>query len=791
MNTFWQDIRYGYRILAKNPGFTAVVIVILAVAIGANTAIFSVVNTVMLRPLPYEDSDRIVTFRMRTQEKPWVGTYYRDLSLWREQAGVFEALAGSSGGWFYITGIDRPHETWAREVSANFFALLRVRPLLGRGFLPEEEQSGSDPVVVVGERFWREHLSGNSDAIGKILVLNGQGRTIVGIMPEFPFGSSQSSSQSLYLPLVAKPDDSVHLLGRLKKGVTLEQARAAMAVVAKRQQELDPQKNAGLTIGVDRLLDSTLEGHRRLPLLLWGAAGLVLLIACSNVANLFLARAATRQREMAMRIALGAARTRVMRQMLTESLLVSLAAAMVGLLLAFVLVKGLVGLCPADIPRLNETRIDVSVLLFTLGISVLTGLLFGVMPAWRASDVRTGQMLKETAVQSSSGRRWRHVNGGLVVSQISLSLILLMGAGLLTRSLLALQSVDLGFRPENVVAMQIKLPDAKYPERHQRQAFFATLLERVRALPGGRSAAQMDWLFDMSHSESMSTAVSVPGSTVVSSEPQEVQWARVSTGFFETMGIRLLKGRTFNDRDGIRNVIIDAELARKCFGDADPVGQKIASDIIADHTIIGVVDTTRDFLTPKPGGALYTRTDQSFGMCAVVVRTDGDPLRLAAALRAQVAALDSEQVITKFETVDAKLSSMLAPPRFNMILVGCFAGIALIVAMIGVYGLLHYSATRQTRDIAIRMALGARSGDVLRSVLRTGLKLVLIGVGLGLGGALAVTRVLSSLLYEITPTDPLTFIFVSIVLSIVALLASYLPARRAAKIDPMEALRCE
>jgi predicted permease len=642
-------------------------------------------------------------------------------------------------------------------------------------------------VVVVSEGFWREHLGGNSDAIGKTLVLNGQGRTIVGIMPEFPFGSSQS----LYLPLIAEPEAPAHLLGRLKKGVTLEQARAAMAVVAKRQQELDPQKNAGLTIGVDRLLDSILEGKRRLPLLLWGAAGLVLLIACSNVANLFLARAATRQREMAMRVALGAARTRVMRQMLTESLLVSLAAALVGLLLAFVLVKGLVGLCPADIPRLDETRIDLSVLLFTLGISILTGLLFGVMPAWRASDVRTGQMLKETAVQSSSGRRWRHVNGGLVVSQIALSLILLMAAGLLTRSLLALQSVDLGFRPENVVAMQIKLPDATYSKPHQRQAFFTTLLERIRALPGVRSAAQMDWIFDMSHSESIPTAVSIPGSMTAGSEPQEAQWARVSTDFFETMGIRLLKGRTFNDGDGIRNVIIDAELARRCFGDADPVGQKITCDIAGDHTIIGVVDTTRDFLTPKVGGALYTRTGQSFGTCAVVARTDGDPLRLAAALRAQVAALDSEQVITKFETMDAKLSGMLAPPRFNTILVGLFAGIALIVAMIGVYGLLHYSATQQTRDIAIRMALGARSSDVLGSVLRTGLKLVLIGVGLGIAGALAITRVLSSLLYDITPTDPVTFVLVSIALSAVALLASYIPARRAARIDPMVALRCE
>lgn len=753
MTTLWQDIRYGTRMLAKNPGFTTVVIVILAVGIGANTAIFSVINAVMLRPLPYEDSDRLVTFHPRTQEKPFLGTYYRDLSLWREQEGVFEDAAGYSGGWFYVAGIGQPHEIWAREVSSNLFAMLRSRPLLGRGFLPEEEQPGGPPVIVLSEGFWREHLGADPGAVGKSLVLNGQSYTIVGVMPPgfaFPFGSSQS----LYVPLIAEPDARAHLLGRLKKGVTLDQARAAMAVVARRQEQLDPQKNAGLTIGVERLLDSILEGKRRLPLLLWGAAGLVLLIACSNVANLFLARAVTRQREMAMRVTLGAGRSRVMRQMLTESLLVSLAGGAAGLLLAFVLVKGLVGLCPAKIPRLNEARVDSAVLLFTLGISILTGLLFGVMPAWRASDMRTGQMLKETALQSSSGRRWRHVNGGLVVSQVALSVILLMGAGLLTRSLLALQSIDLGFRADNVIGMQIKLPEVKYHER-------------------------------------LTTTVSVPGSTTGNSESQEAQWASVGPAFFETMGIRLLKGRTFNDQDGIRNAIIDVELARKCFGDVDPVGHKIASDVVGDQTVIGVVDRTRDFLTPRAGGVIYTRTDQGFGLATVLVRTDGDPLRLAAALRAQVAALDSEQVIMELETVSARLSGMLAPPRFNLILVGCFAGIALVVAMIGVYGLLHYSATQQTRDIAIRMALGARTGDVLKSVLRAGLKLVLIGVGIGVAGAFAVTRVLSSLLYDITPTDPLTFVLVSITLSVVALLASYLPARRAAKVDPMVALRYE
>jgi len=809
MGTIWQDIRYGLRMLGRNPGFTAVVVLILAVAIGANTAVFSVINAVLLRPLPYKDSHRLVTLWKQTK---WGerNPSHQDFIFWRGQNQVFELLAGYGRQRFYVTGIDRPHEVWTYGVSCDLFPLLGAEPFLGRRFLPEEEQPGNERVVILSHAFWRDHFGGNPEAIGKTInltsgnmnpdastTLDCRSYTVVGVMPsgfEFPFGRPSP----FWVPLAFVPDRMwpsgrpVLPLARLKEGVTLEQARAAMAIVANRLKQTDSQADTGYTIGVDQLLNKVLKGHRKLLLSLLGAAGFVLLIAASNVANLFLARATVRQREMAMRVALGASRTRVLRQMLTESLVLSVGAGLLGLLLTLMTVKGLVHLCPGDIPRLKETGVDLSVLGFTLGVSMLTGLLFGTVPAWRASDVRVSQTLKEGWGRSGTGRGWRRVHAGLVVSQIGLSLILLVGAALLVRSLIALQRLDLGFRPENVLAVEIRLPQAKYPEPEHCTVFFDELLLRVRALPDVRSAALV--LGDLQlGAMDIDLSFSVPGHPPANpEETPQAKWITASPAFLETMGIRLLKGRTLIDEDGSNMVLVDEHLARKYFPDADPIGQKLSHDGQMVMTIVGVVSTTRDFqTTDPPDGALYMRLRQDYQEMVLLLRTGGDPMRLAGALRAQVAALEKDDVIVRLEPLETTLSGMLAPRRFSMVLLTLFAGIALIVATIGIYGLLQYSTTQQTHDIGIRMALGARRIDVLRAILAHGFKLTLIGIAIGLAGAVALTRILSSLLYDVTPTDPLTLAGVSLVLAAIALLASYLPARRAARIDPMAALRYE
>jgi len=795
MTILWQDIRYGLRTLAKNPGFAFVVVLILAVGIGVNTAVFSVVNAVLFRALPYDEPDRIVRVweGKKQQGISRIGSSHHNIDYWRRNNQVFESIAGMENRRVYVTGLDKSYYVRGMAVSACFFSLMGSEPAFGRAFSPEEEKEGNDQVVVLSHGFWRDRLGGEPGVLGKDLVLDGKPHKIVGVMPA-GFRHSLKRDVPFWIPLVLKTEErsgGTGVVARLKNGVTLEQARAEMVVVETRLMETESQGGSGTTIEVDSFVNDELGGDRTLLRILWGAVGLVLLVACTNAAGLFLVHGSARQKEMAVRTAIGASRGRIMRQMLTEGIVVSLAAGVVGLLLAFWVTKGLVGMCPVDIPRMKETHVDSSVLFFALGVSLLTGLLFSLLPAWRAAGVHLSQIMKGGAKGSVAGGGWRHLRKGLVVTQIGMAMILLMGVGVLVRSLILMQREDLGFQPEGVLVAHVDLPQARYPDSKP-SSFFEQLLRQIQQLPQVQSAAVASGGLDLSTGGGFMDIVIEGRQPADPRDKPMARFKRVSLDFHKTMGMAIVKGRGFTEQDalgtGMPCIIIDETIARKYFQDVDPVGRRISG-----MTIVGVVKTIRDFeeLAPSVNTIYMPAHGNYFMVSDLVVRTAGDPLRLADAVRAQVALLDKELEVQRIYTLKETLASMLAPRRFITILLGLFAQITLILAAVGLYGVIQYSVAQGTRDVGIRMALGATRSNVLVAVLKQGLVVALIGVAAGVAGALAATRVLSSLLYGVSSTDPLTLAAVSLALIAIALLATYLPARRAARIDPMAALRHE
>ena len=812
MRTLWQDLRYGARMLWKKPGFTAIAVLALALGIGANSAIFSVVNTVLLKPLPFENADRLVmVWERRPQQNRNAGPVApADFLDWQSQNQVFERMAASSGQAFNLTGAGEPAQVLAQVVSPGYFQVLGAQAAVGRTLLEEVDQPGGERVAVLSHRLWQRRFSGDPAVVGRAITLDTESYMVVGVMPasfSYPdtdtemWVAPQGRVPGIWLP--GSPDPAtlrgLHYLlvtARLKPGVTIEQAQTEMETIAARLEQQYPDVNTGHTARVVSLHEQLIGDVRPALWVLLAAVGFVLLIACANVANLMLARATARHREMAVRAAMGAGRGRLIRQLLTESALLSLLGGAIGLFLAMWGVDLLVALSPENLPRLNEISVDWRVILFTLGVALLTGFAFGLAPAWQASHLDLNSALKEGGRSATEGFGRRRLRSILVVAEVALCIVLLIGAGLLIRSFWRLTEVRPGFDPENLLTMQLSLPRAKYPAEAQMAAFYDQVLRRLETLPGVESVAAT-WLLPMSGQDA-GRGIEVEGYEPAPNERTNAAFGNVSPGYFRTMRIPLMRGREFaeTDRAGAPGVVVVNEsFARRFFRDQDPVGKRMRMRGNDEPwlTVVGVVgDIRHTGLAAEPRAEMYLSYLQSpVPFMNVVMRTSIDPVSLAPALRREVWAVDADQPVADISTMGQFVSNSIAGRRFNMMLLAVFAGVALLLAAVGLYGVMAYSVIQRTHEIGIRLALGAQARDVLKMIVGQGMLLTLIGTVLGLTAAFALTRLMASLLYGVTATDPLTFAGIPLLLAAVALLATYIPARRAMKVDPMVALRYE
>jgi putative ABC transport system permease protein len=805
MDTLRQDIRYALRRLLKSPGFTIVAVVTLALGIGANTAIFSVVNGVILRPLPYHESDRLVGIYHLSEGRRTAmsGPNFMDV---RKQSETLEDAAAIARGGVVLTGAGDPVRLNGADVSASFFDILRVRPVLGRTFRPEENEPGKTRVAILGYGLWQQRFGASDQILGKRITLDGQPIEVIGVMPK---GFAYPADRVLWQPIEHTPEFLttqraswyINGVGRAKPGTPLSQVTAEVQTIGQQLATKYPEANEGVGMTAISLHEATVATIRQSVWILLGAVGFVLLIACVNVANLLLARAAARESEMAVRTALGAGRRRLVRQLLTESIILSVLGGAFGLLLAVWGVELLISLEPQGVPRLDEVRVDGMVMAFTAALALFTGVLFGLVPAFQATRSAVSDSLKEAGRGAVTSRGGARVRGALVVAEMALAVTLLAGAGLLIRSFATLAAVHPGFDVENALTFELSLSGDRYAKEPQQVSFFDQLLPRLRAIPGVRSAGGSVFL-PLSGS-SIVLSFEVAGRPPVPSSQQPAMQVRVATPeYFQTIGIPLKRGRwmTDDDRAGTTPVVLITDMAAKqFFPNEDPIGKRLiigwgrAGGRRAGGEIVGIIGDVKDagLAEAEPPHAYLPYRQWPIQTMSVVLKTAVPPASIGDAVRREVHAIDPNLPVSNIRTLDQIVSRSISQPRFYMTLLAVFGAVALVLAGIGIFGVLSYAVAQRTREIGIRMALGAPAATVLRLIIRQAMVLAAAGITLGLVAAFYLSETLTTLLFNTSPTDRVTYAAVTAVLLLVALAASYVPARRATRVDPIVALRAE
>jgi len=800
MENFIKDLRYGVRSFLKRPGFLVIAVSTLALGIGATTAMFTVVNSVLLRPLHFPEPERIVLLE---GVNPQHGIMQSNMSVpdivdWQQQSQSFEQIAAFTTTNVFLATGDETERVRAAIVSPEFFPLFRTNPIHGRLFQPDDFQRGKEPAVI-SYTLWQRRFGGSTSVLNSKVMLSGEATTIVGIMPAgftYPYDSEVWWAYGLDGPRERRDNRYMEVVARLKPNVPMGQAQAEMDTINQRLAQNYAETNSNWSVRLIELQGRLVGDLRTSLLILLGAVAFVLLIACANVANLLLARAAYRQQEIAVRTALGASRMRVVRQLLTESVLLSLVSGLLGLALSIWLIKLLIAITPPDTPRLDEIRIDLRVFAFTLGVTLLAGLLFGLFPALQMSRPNLNEVLKDTGRRAETGSRNR-IGGLLIVSEIALSFILLAGAGLLIKSFQNLREINPGFNANNVLTMRLSLPPGTWQKGEEwRASFYKQLIDSIKATPGLQSAGAVLSLPLGGDTFNVGRSLVREGHPMTPDEATDAMYLTVNGDYFQTLQIPLKAGRFFTDQDNSASpkvVIVNETMARQLWPNENPIGRRftIWRDEKFAREVVGVVGDTKGSLDKDPQAQMYVpySQDPNWNSLTMVARTKGEPTALAGSVRDAIRAFDKGVPTYNLKTMNDVVSTSAAPRRVPMLLLSAFAGVAMLLAMLGIYGVTSYYVTQRTHEIGVRMALGAQVVDVLKLVVRRAMLLAVVGIGIGIAGAVAVTRYLATLLFGVKPIDTITFIGVALLLALVVLVACLVPARRAAKIDPLEALR--